>query len=121
MNETERWKERPFLRPLAVFRGNALYGCSQDRQTVFRRDFDLDDGEKFDAEWFAGWNTYKRARKGGDLWRPQRLARARSGRQCPSSSPRESSPSPPWSWRATCCAWRVPRQAGLAGAVACAG
>jgi outer membrane protein assembly factor BamB len=75
LNETERWKERPFLRPLAVFRDEVLYSCSQDRATVFRRDFHLGEGEKFDTEWFAGWTTYDRASKGGDLWRSQRLAR----------------------------------------------
>jgi hypothetical protein len=74
MNETERSPERPFLRPLAIFQGHSVYACSQDRRTVFRRDFKLEAGEKFDSEWFAGWPTYNRAAKGGDLWRPQRMA-----------------------------------------------
>jgi outer membrane protein assembly factor BamB len=74
-NESESWKERPFLRPLAVFRDKTLYGCSQDRQTVFRRDFQLGAEEKFDSNWFAGWATVSGARKGGDLWRTQRIAR----------------------------------------------
>jgi outer membrane protein assembly factor BamB len=73
-NETEYCKERPFLRPLAACRGNRLYSFAQDRKTVFRRDFDLSGGEKFDTSWFAGWKTYADARKGGDLWRSQRLA-----------------------------------------------
>ena len=73
-NETEHWKERPYVRPLSVFRGNALFTCSQDRKTVFRRDFALGNGEKFDADWFKGWETYARARKGGELWQSQRLA-----------------------------------------------
>ena len=73
-NETERSKERPFVRPLAVFRHNWLFTCSQDRKTVFRRDFKLAEGEKFNAEWFAGWSTYAQVSKGGDLWRTQRLA-----------------------------------------------
>ena len=75
LNEAERWKERPFVRPLAVFRGSSLYSGSQDRRTVFRRDFHPESGEKFDTDWFAGWETYQRAGKGGDLWRSQRLAR----------------------------------------------
>jgi len=74
-NETEHWKERPYVRPLAVFRDSTLYGCSQDRQTLYRRDFDLDGEERFNAEWCAGWATYSGARKGGDLWQSQRLAR----------------------------------------------
>jgi outer membrane protein assembly factor BamB len=73
-NETEFLKERPFLRPLAAFRGNRLYSFSEDRKTIFRRDFDLAGGEKFDTKWYDGWKTYERARKGGDLWRSQRLA-----------------------------------------------
>lgn len=73
-NETERWAERPFLRPLNVFRGSTLYGCTQDRANLFRRDFHLDQGEMFNTQWFAGWDTYKAAGKGGDLWQNQRLA-----------------------------------------------
>jgi hypothetical protein len=75
-NETEYSKERPFLRPLAAFRGNRLYSFSADRKAVFRRDFNLAGGEKFDPTWFAGWKTYEQARKGGDLWQSQRLAHA---------------------------------------------
>jgi outer membrane protein assembly factor BamB len=75
-NESEYSKERPFLRPLATFRGDRLYSFSEDRKMVFRRDFNLAGGEKFDTAWFAGWKTYEQARKGGDLWRSQRLAHA---------------------------------------------
>jgi len=70
--EPETWLERPFLRPLGVFRDNTLYGCSQDRRTVFRRDFHLDAGEKFDTAWF-GQNVFDA--KYGRLWRSQLLAR----------------------------------------------
>jgi len=73
-NESEHRKERPFLRPLATLRGNRLYSFSEERRTLFRRDFDLAGGEQFDTAWFAGWKTYDQARKGGDLWRSQRLA-----------------------------------------------
>jgi len=73
--ESEQVKDRPFVDPLVVFRGDTLFGCLQDRQTVFRRDFRLDAGEKFDAEWFNKWTVQEQARKGGDLWRSQRLAR----------------------------------------------
>jgi len=86
-NETEQWPERPFVRPLAVFRDNTLYGCSQDRRTLLRRDFRLDAGEEFDAEWFSGWTTYSRAGKGGDLWRSQRIARAATWTAALSGSP----------------------------------
>jgi outer membrane protein assembly factor BamB len=73
--ETEQVRERPFLEPLVVFRDNLLFGCTQDRKSVYRRDFHLDDGEKFNAEWFSKGKIQAEARKGGDLWRSQRLAR----------------------------------------------
>ena len=75
-NESEHNTERPFVRPLLGFRDNRLYGFSEDRKTVFRRDFDLHGEEDFDLEWFKGWSTYAAMKKGGDLWRTQRLARA---------------------------------------------
>jgi outer membrane protein assembly factor BamB len=86
-NESEQWPERPFVRPLAVFRENTLYGCSQDRRTLLRRDFRPDADEKFDADWFSGWTTYSRAGKGGDLWRSQRVARGATWTTALSPSP----------------------------------
>lgn len=74
--ESEQTSERPFVEPLVVFRGDTLWGCSQDRKTVYRRDFRLGAGEKFDRQWYAKWTILNEARKhGGDLWRSQRLAR----------------------------------------------
>ncbi len=74
--ESEQISERPFVEPLVVFRDDTLWGCSQDRKTVYRRDFRLGAGEKFDRQWYAKWTILNEARKhGGDLWRSQRLAR----------------------------------------------
>ena len=73
--ESEQSKERPFFDPLVTFRGETLFGCSQDRKSVYRRDFRLAGGEKFNPEWFHKWTIQSEARKGGDLWRSQRLAR----------------------------------------------
>jgi outer membrane protein assembly factor BamB len=70
--EPETWQERPFVQPLAVFRGSSLYGSSQDRRTLFRRDFRLAAGEKFDTTW-VGQNVFNA--KYGRLWRSQLLAR----------------------------------------------
>jgi outer membrane protein assembly factor BamB len=67
-NVNEKWKERP----LAAFRDNTLFSYTQDPRTLFRRDFHLADGEKFDAEWFAKWLP---PNKKHDLWQSQRLAR----------------------------------------------
>lgn len=63
-NETEHSPERPFVRPLAVFRDRTLFTCPQDRESVFRRDFRLDADEKFDTAW---------DQNGKILWRSQRL------------------------------------------------
>ncbi|MCR4412063.1 MAG: hypothetical protein NUV77_06515, partial [Thermoguttaceae bacterium] len=74
--ESEQVGERPFVEPLVAFRENVLIGCSQDRRSVYRREFRLDQGETFDAEWYAKWTILQAARnRGGDLWRSQRLAR----------------------------------------------
>jgi outer membrane protein assembly factor BamB len=73
--ESEQIQQRPFLQPLVVFRDDTLLGCSEDRLSVYRRDFNQPGGEKFDGEWFNKWTVQKEAQKGGDLWRSQRLAR----------------------------------------------
>lgn len=73
--EDERVKERPYLRAPVVFRDNTLYGCTEDRKQLFRRDFDLAGGEKFDDEWFSRWKAVEEARKGGLAGRNQRLAK----------------------------------------------
>jgi outer membrane protein assembly factor BamB len=74
-DETEGWPERPYVRPLMVFAGRALYGSSQARDRLFRRDFDLAgvDG-KFDTDWFSGWDTAKR--KTGVRWRAERISKS---------------------------------------------
>ena len=68
--ETERVKTRPYLRPLAVFRDSTLLSCSEDRRTVFRRDFDLAN-EQFNTV----WSVRNSVRESGDTSRSQRLAR----------------------------------------------
>ncbi len=64
----------PCPRPLVVFRDNVLYGCSEDKRTVYRRDFNLAGGEQFDTAWHHNiW--YLWGHKIKELWRSQRLAR----------------------------------------------
>jgi outer membrane protein assembly factor BamB len=74
VDEPESWKERPFVRPLMVFRDRTLFGSSQERDVVFRRDFDLESGEKFNSDWFSGWETAHK--KLGVRWRSERLAKS---------------------------------------------
>lgn len=67
---------RPYVRPLAVFRDNTLIGCTDDRRSVYRRDFDFAGGEKLNTKWVTGWATSQASRKGeGEAWRSQRLRR----------------------------------------------
>jgi outer membrane protein assembly factor BamB len=61
-------------RPLAVFRDKVLFGCLQGSATLYRRDFDLEGGEKFDTRWMTGWEASARSRNGEMPWRSHRLA-----------------------------------------------
>ena len=61
-------------RPLVVFRDNQLWGCMQGMQSIYRRDFDLDGGEPFDARWITGWAAAAASRNGEMPWRSHRLA-----------------------------------------------
>ena len=63
------------LRPLVVFRDNVLFGCLESKQSIYRRDFDLDGGEEFARKWITGWAGSQGSRKGGLAWRSQRLAK----------------------------------------------
>ncbi len=61
-------------RPLVVFRDRTLIGCREDKRAVYRRDFDLEGGEKFETKWITGWAGSTASQKGGVAWRSQRLA-----------------------------------------------
>ncbi len=61
-------------RPLAVFRDDNAYSSLDGSTNVFRREFDLDDGEQFDSKWITGWEAGKLARDGGKPYRNYRIA-----------------------------------------------
>ena len=61
-------------RPLAVFRDNSVFTSLDATTTVFRRDFDLANGEEFSSKWITGWEVAKKAREGGTPFRSYRLA-----------------------------------------------
>ena len=70
-----RGRDRAVRRPLAVFRDDVLIGCTDERTGLFRRDFDLPGGEKFDDQWYSD-RIRKRAKEtGGDYTRTERLMR----------------------------------------------
>ena len=62
------------LRPLCVFRDKALFGHLQGTASIFRRDFDLEGGEEFDAKWMTGWAASSLSREGKMPWPSHRLA-----------------------------------------------
>ncbi len=68
-----RAQNHHFKRPLVVFRSNVLIGLSQDRRTLYRRDFDLEGGEEFKTKWITGWENSQNSRKGQEAWRADRL------------------------------------------------
>jgi outer membrane protein assembly factor BamB len=63
-------------RGLVVFRDNVVLGCLDDGRTLYRREFDLESGERLDRAWMTGWAAGDNASKGvGEFWLSQRLAR----------------------------------------------
>ncbi len=97
--EPQTWHERPFVRPLAAYRDSTLLGCTQDRRTVYRRDFSdaeitpppppasapargakADAGERFDTNW-VGYGVFNA--KYGRLWRSQLLMRKAAWKAVP--------------------------------------
>ncbi len=61
-------------RPLAVFRDKTVYSSLNGTTEVFRRDFDLENGEQFSPKWITGWAAAGAARKGEKPYRTYRLA-----------------------------------------------
>lgn len=70
--EPDRVASRP--RPLAAFREGALYGSSEDRRRLFRRDFSHEDVAAFDDVWFSQ-GMLPRKGQPGDRNRSDRLGR----------------------------------------------
>ncbi len=61
-------------RPLVSFRDHLLVGCLESKKSIYRRDFNLEGGEKFDTKWITGWAASEGSRNGGLAWRSQRLS-----------------------------------------------
>ncbi|MDB4459253.1 PQQ-binding-like beta-propeller repeat protein, partial [bacterium] len=61
-------------RPLSVFRDSTIYSSLNGTTEIFRRDFDLDNGDKFSPKWITGWAAAGAARKGEKPYRSYRLA-----------------------------------------------
>ncbi len=61
-------------RPLVVFRDDKVYSSLNGSTNVFCRDFNLEDGEKFDSKWITGWKASQTARENGKPYRTYRIA-----------------------------------------------
>ena len=68
-------KSRVTKRPLAVFNGSRIFSCTDDKQSLFRRDFTAEDLAAFDTKWYANRDRVVAEREGkGDYTRQMRLA-----------------------------------------------
>lgn len=61
-------------RPLAVCRDNTVFTSLDGTTKLFRRDFNLEQGEMFSSKWITGWEAATKAREGGTPYRSYRLA-----------------------------------------------
>ena len=62
-------------RPLMVFRDNALFGSSDDKRRLFRRDFSPEQAAKFPDTWYSQRQVPRRKEQKGARSRSDRLAR----------------------------------------------
>ncbi len=74
-------------RPLIAFRDDNIYSSLNGTTDVFRRDFDLDKGEKFDSKWITGWQAAGEARKNGTPYRTYRIAEGAKWSKDPFADP----------------------------------
>jgi outer membrane protein assembly factor BamB len=62
------------LKPLTVVRDNVVFGCVQGLRSVYRRDFQLNQGETFETKWMTGWAAGEAFGAGKKPWPSDRLA-----------------------------------------------
>jgi hypothetical protein len=74
-------------RPLIAFRDDNVYSSLNGSTDVFRRDFDLDKGEKFDSKWITGWKAAQAARENGKPYRTYRIAKGAKWTKDPFADP----------------------------------
>jgi outer membrane protein assembly factor BamB len=61
-------------RPLCTFRDSTVLSSFNGSTGLFRRDFDIGNGEQFDSKWITGWEAARQGREGGTPFRTYRLA-----------------------------------------------
>ncbi|MDA9858119.1 PQQ-binding-like beta-propeller repeat protein [Rubripirellula sp.] len=70
----DRFRGEAERRPLTVFRDKNVFSFLDGSTEVFRREFHLQDGEKFNSKWITGWEAARTAREGGKPYRNQRIS-----------------------------------------------
>ena len=86
-NESEQVQERPFLQPLVVFRDNTLFGCSEDRHSVYRRDFNRPAGRTSTPSGSTSGRRRRRPRRAATSGRASGWPAGRHGPLPPPSGP----------------------------------
>ena len=61
-------------RPLCTFRDRTVFSSFNGSTGLFRRDFDIENGEQFNSKWITGWEAAQEGSKGGTPFRTYRLA-----------------------------------------------
>jgi len=88
-----RFRGEATRRPLCTFRDHIVLSSFNGSTSLFRRDFDIENGDQFNSKWITGWESAQRGSKGGTPFRTYRLAEKATWKADPFTS--ESEPGKP--------------------------
>ncbi|MBI1372739.1 MAG: PQQ-binding-like beta-propeller repeat protein [Phycisphaera sp.] len=72
----QRTKTFDPMRALVAFKASSVIGCTEDRRSLYRRDFDDASLKKFVPKWITGWTGSGESNKAdGEAWPSARLAK----------------------------------------------
>ena len=72
--QVHRFSNEAYRRPLCVYRDHTIIGALNSTTALYRRDFHLENGEKFNSKWITGWEAAQKGSKGGRPYRSDRIA-----------------------------------------------
>ncbi len=72
--QIHRFGNEAFKRSLCVYRDHTIVGALDSTTALYRRDFDLENGEEFNRKWITGWEAATKGRKGERPYRSDRIA-----------------------------------------------
>ncbi|MHC4119985.1 MAG: outer membrane protein assembly factor BamB family protein [Planctomycetota bacterium] len=90
----DRFRGEAPRRPLCTFRDRTVLSSFNGSTGLFRRDFDLENGEQFNSKWITGWEAARKGREGGTPFRTYRLAEKATWKADPFTP--ESGPDTTW-------------------------